>query len=342
MRDKVLFSNRGIAQEIPRALNELGFVVDILNYDNTSWLPSRAYDLFIGHAGINFESISRQLARTTVRLYFSTGIYWREFNIREARRLYELVLRRGFLLPPERTIRHSEEQANRLADGIICLGNELAASTYAQFRNVVPINNATYSVTWNGWQTKDCERGRTHFLFFSGRGNVHKGLDRLLEVFAPLKDLHLYVCQHIDPEFMRVYRSELLDQKNIHLLGYVKMRSPEFERLAALCNWVILPTCAEGQPGSVIECMAHGLIPILPDVAHVDIEDWGIRLPDVDLETIRSVIVQASEMPVEQYRLRAQRVVEMTKETYSVESFRASFKEAVLKILAAAGSDYTL
>ena len=61
LRDRVKFSNRGIAQEIPRVLNELGYSVDIVNYDNRDWLPDRPYDLLIGHGGINFESISRRL-----------------------------------------------------------------------------------------------------------------------------------------------------------------------------------------------------------------------------------------------------------------------------------------
>ena len=39
-RNRVKFSNRGIAQEIPRSLNELGYSVDIVNYDNRSWFPT--------------------------------------------------------------------------------------------------------------------------------------------------------------------------------------------------------------------------------------------------------------------------------------------------------------
>jgi len=332
MRDRVLFSNHGIAQEIPHALNELGFAVDIVNYDNTSWLPLREYDLFIGHAGINFERISRRLEEVTPRIYFATGVYWRELNVQEARRLYELALRRGYLLPPDRFVRHNEEYANQIADGIICLGNQEAAKTYAPFRNVIAINNATYPIHWTGLKAKDFSEGRKHFLFFSGRGSIHKGLDRLLEAFMGI-DAHLYVCQHMEPDFMRIYRHELTETPNIHLLGFMKMRSSEFERLAARCNWVILPTCAEGQPGSVIECMAYGLIPILPDAANIDLEDWGVRLPDADVGTIRSIVEQASQMPAEECGRRVEGVITATRNAYSVDNFRVSFKAAVSTIL---------
>jgi glycosyltransferase involved in cell wall biosynthesis len=333
LRDHVMFSNHGIAQEIPRALNELGFAVDIINHDNTSWLPTRDYDLFLGHAGINFERISRRLAEAVPRIYFSTGTYWRELNVQEARRLYELALRRGYLLPPDRFVRYDEEYANCSADGIICLGNQEAARAYAQFRKVMAISNAIYPVDWGGFGGKDFSEGRKHFLFFSGRGSIHKGLDRLLEAFVGL-DAHLYVCQHVEPDFIRIYRRELAETPNIHLLGFVKMRSPQFEQLAARCNWVILPTCAEGQPGSVIECMGYGLIPILPDAANIDLEDWGVRLADVDVGTIRSVAEQVTKIPAEECQRRAERVLAAARDIYSVEKFRANFKAAVSTILA--------
>ncbi len=332
LRERVLFSNRGIAQQIVQGLNEMGYLVDIVNYDNLSFQPSDSYDLFVGHAGINFEHISRLLPRHTARIYFSTGIYWREMNVREARRFYDLTLRTGHVLPPDRYVGNPEDYANQVADGIICLGNKDAAKTYARFPQVVNINNGIFPLCWEGWQDKDYGEGRKHFLFFSGRGNVHKGLDRLLEAFAGL-DLHLHVCQHLEPDFERVYRQELKQCPNIHVHGFIKMRSSHFESLAQRCNWVILPTCAEGQPGSVIECMAYGLVPILPDAANIDLEDWGVRLPDCEVETIRSEVSRVSTMAVEECRGRAARVVEASKEKYSVENFRSSFIRGVAQIL---------
>jgi hypothetical protein len=128
-RDRVKFSNRGIAQEIPRVLNELGYSVDIVNFDNRSWLPDRQYDLFIGHGGINFELISRCLPKRTFRIYFSTGIFWRELNTRVQRRAADLVSRMGIVLSSYRTVEHEEDYAVRNSDGIICLGNSRAVET---------------------------------------------------------------------------------------------------------------------------------------------------------------------------------------------------------------------
>lgn len=327
-RDRVIFSNWGIAQGIPRALNELGYTVDIVEYDDRDWKPTREYDVFIGHGGVNFESIHRQLSSKTVCLYFSTGIYWKEWNAREAERFAGLARRRGCFLSPDRAIRCSEEYANREADGIICLGNSAAVQTYGQFKRVIGIDNAAYPLEWRAGNGKDHDAGRHHFLFFSGSGNVHKGLDLLLEAFAGT-DCHLHVCQDMDPGFAGIYRHELQECPTIHVYGSVPMRTSAFEDLATTCNWVISATCAEGQPGAILECMAYGLIPVLPVSANLDTEDFGFLLPDCTIPTIRSVVSQLTGLSREECQHRSLLAGRRARDRYSPGNFTRSFKEAV-------------
>jgi len=328
LRDRVKFSNRGIAQEIPRVLNELGYSVDIVNFDNRSWLPDRHYDLFIGHGGINFEPISQRLPASAIRIYFATGIYWWEWNANNNRRAEEMVSRRGVTLSSYRAVEHEEEYALNNSDGIICLGNKAAVQTYARFPQVIGINNAVFPVDWDGWRGKDLEGGRKHFLFFSGPGNVHKGLDLLLEAFAGT-DLHLHVCQHLEPDFADAYRQELTVHSNIHVYGFIPMRSQKFTDLATQCDWVISPTCAEGQPGAVLECMAHGLIPILSKEANIDIGTWGIPLPDCRIDTLRLTGLRASVMEMESIHRMTAEVVDVARNQYSAVNFYKNIRKAV-------------
>jgi glycosyltransferase involved in cell wall biosynthesis len=332
LRDRVKFSNRGIAQEIPRVLNELGYSVDIVNYDNRSWFPVRPYDLFIGHGGINFEQISRRLPERTVRIYFATGIYWREWNAHNERRAVGLSSRRGVTLASYRAIENDEEYALDKSDGIICLGNRRAVETYSRLPRVIGINNAIFPVAWEGWRGKNFEEGRKHFLFFSGRGNVHKGLDLLLEVFAGT-DLHLHVCQHLESDFADAYRRELTECSNIHVHGFVPMRSSKFYALAKRCDWVVSPTCAEGQPGGVLECMAHGIIPIISEETNIDIGEWGIPLPDCCIDTLRSSLILAGRLEIDLIRKMAIEAVGITKKLYSIDNFRRNFRAAIEMIV---------
>jgi len=103
-------------------------------------------------------------------------------------------------LPYDRWIQDCEEYANESADGIICLGNIVARDSYSKFPLVINLNNAAYHDTRYERTKKDFNRGRNNFLFFSGSGNVHKGLDLLLEAFSQLP-AHLYICQYISPDF---------------------------------------------------------------------------------------------------------------------------------------------
>jgi len=209
--------------------------------------------------------------------------------------------------------------------------------TYAKFRKVFGLNNAFQAI--NAVQTidKDFDKGRKHFLFFSGGGNVHKGLDLLLEAFSNI-DLHLHICQNLQPDFSFLYKNELNNLPNIHFYGFVKMRSPKFLNLINRCNWVISASCVEGQPGAIIECMGYGLIPILSDENNIDLEDWGLRLTNCQISNIRNTVLQASLMPTDECRRRVQRVVTAAKQLYSVEAFRTSFMKAVQEIVSSKNS----
>jgi glycosyltransferase involved in cell wall biosynthesis len=332
-RDRALFSPFGIAQQIPRALNELGYSVDIVNFDNTCSSPRGEYDLFIGHGGLNFEHLTSAVGPAVKKIYFASGLHWKVWNEREAERLYELTLRTGHLLPPERIVPSSEGRAYDLSDGIIYLGNAHAGASYNGCHNLHGINNAFYPVAGDVRTMVDFAAGRQHFLYFNGPGNVHKGLDRVLEAFARLPKLHLHVCQQIQPAFRQAYASLLASAPNIHIHGFVRQRSRAFHDLVRCCNWILSATCAEGQPGSVIEMMAHGLIPILPYAANIDLGDWGIHLTDCSIERVRSVCAEASEISDARARAMSEAVVLQMQQHYSIEAFRRNFRNAVSAIV---------
>src|SRR5207247_11131748 len=237
-------------------------------------------------------------------------------------RMYELAVRRGWITD-YRSIQFDEDYGTTSSQGIICLGNRTAAETYWRFHKVVGINNGIFPLHWEGWRSKDYDRRRKHFLFFSGRGSVLKGLDVVLEAFAQT-GLHLHICHHMENDFVRCYRRELMECSKIHVHGFVQMRSIKFEEVASSCNWVISGTCAEGQPGAVLECMSYGLIPILPDAANIDLGNWGVRLENCDVETIRETIIAASAMSPEECKSISEYILKDTREAYSAERFVAS------------------
>jgi glycosyltransferase involved in cell wall biosynthesis len=232
-------------------------------------------------------------------------------------------------LPHERWIKDSEEYANTHADGIICLGNQHTKETYAKFRNVITINNAVFP---DNYQRCNINGARNNWLFFNGGGNVHKGLDLLLEAFAGLQDQHLYVRQNIQPEFEIAYRKELYGTPNIRVLSYVQRPDKDFYDLMNKCQFVITVSCAEGQPGSVLECMAHGLIPVLSKECNIDTEYLGETIGENTVSEIQSIVRKMSGLPDEKLHQLSRRNRIEIQAKYSPENFLENFKGAVLDL----------
>ena len=69
--DRLRFSNCGIAVSLVRVLNELGYVVDVVEWTDAKFVPRRPYDLFIGHGAVNFERLSQHLPAHTPKVFFA-------------------------------------------------------------------------------------------------------------------------------------------------------------------------------------------------------------------------------------------------------------------------------
>ena len=113
------------------------------------------------------KHLKKKMDPSCVKIYFSTGTYWKEWNQVEKERLDALQKRRGVVLPLDRPIVCDEEYANVNSDGIICLGNEHAKKTYSKFSTVINVNNAVFPDTYSTVD-KNFEAARNNFLFFNG------------------------------------------------------------------------------------------------------------------------------------------------------------------------------
>lgn len=215
--------------------------------------------------------------------------------MQEAARFDEFQKRHGIRLTYDRHIGASEEPVNQAADLIISLGNAQTASTYSAFKNVAHLQAASIPEARDiPVDSKDYAIARKHFLFMAGPGNIHKGLDRALDYFQLHPEYHLHVMTKFDDQFERHYHAALHDSPNIHSYGYVPFRSQKFYEIVDRCAYSLLFSCSEGSPGSVIESMEQGLIPVITKTSHLDIGDAGYVIDDVEDDTIRKIIQQAA------------------------------------------------
>ncbi len=326
-----IFSNDGLAVAWPQVLNNLGYMVDVMDWDDTSTPPEEAYDLVVVHGAKNFATLE-PLIKTTPSIYFSSGSYWKFHNEAEDRRLQDFKKSHNLTLPRDRYINESEEAVNQAVQGIICLGNEGTKQTYASFKRVVSLPIAVYSTSAKE-RNKDYDAGRKHFLFLSGGGNIHKGLDLLLDAFAGLPQYQLHIITSIDPEFGKYYHKLLYETDNIHCYGYQTPLTEAYKNAVRLCDFSIFPSCSEGSPGSVLSSMVEGLIPIVSESAHFDVEPFGMSLPDVSVSTISKSIAEVSAWSAKDIQRRSNQAKAASQTDYTPQLYNARLEKAVRYIL---------
>src|SRR5262245_13402833 len=280
--------------EIARAFNRLGYVVDVVDYRDETFFPNVHYDVCLG-MHYNFGRLLPLLAEhKTPSIYYGTGAYWEFENAAEAARCESLKKRRGINLQlPQRLTANDWVQS---ADAVIAMGNEFTASMYRPHnKRVFRIDHVAFVVAPPDLDRKDFgPSARQNFLCISSVGLVHKGLDLVLEAFAELKDFHLWVCGPLlsegEREFLRAYRQELFHTPNIHAVGWVPNNSTEFAELSEKCAASIHASCAEGMPGTVLNSMARGLIPLVSRESSIDTDGLGVAFEDCSVAGIQRTV----------------------------------------------------
>ena len=288
--------NVGQVRELARALGELGLAADVVEHDERRRELLRGlYELVVDLHPRDPALYEGHLCPQARRIAYITGKNPEFSNAAERRRLDELERRRGVRLTPRRQAAPFPRQRLEAYDAFFYFGDRATLETYEGFR--LP---ATYRLPNHGYDdvepTPAGRRDPRRFLFLGGTGQVHKGLDLVLELFAAAPDLDLVVCSPVaaEPDFARAYATELR-RPNIHLVGTVDVRSPRFRELQATCGTMLLPSCSEGESGSVTVALSYGLpCAVGPDCGF---EDPEVEiLPDCRPQTLeRFVRCRAAE-----------------------------------------------
>lgn len=328
------FSNEGIVREMVRVLNNMGLAVDLVHYRDTVPFVGGLYDVWVQHGGFNYESLRAAGNRAERLVYFSSGSYWRFHNESSEARAEAFFQRHGVRLAPTRTLEPGEDAPLSDADGIIAMGNATTRATYGAYSRVWMLPNASYAaerITSRDLWDSHTRRG---FVFCAGGGSLHKGLDVVLESFARSGEC-LYLMCRIDSDFRRFYGSLFDAADNIHELGFVRPNSAQFFAVAGKCLCALLPSCSEGQPGSVVEMMAHGCIPVVSRESGLDVDDFGVLLDESSIDGIDAAVAQIAGWSGRDLSLRAHKLEGAVKARHTPLAFRSALACALSGVLEA-------
>lgn len=320
-------------KQIAKMLSERGYNIDIIDYNNTSIKLKNKYDLIIDLIpGKNpvFKKHMREGCKTIAYLTGSNATFQ---NAAEKSRLADLEKRRGAVLKPRRQSPYLTKDIENYT-ACFMIGNKYNWKTYDEFNlgNPYYIKNTGHIQEFifdKSIKKKNC------FLYFGSVGQVHKGLDLLLEVFSTEDfNCELFVCGlfELEEDFTNVYKDILYKNPRIHPLGFVPVGSPQFKELTSICTFSILPSCSEANAGAVLTSMSAGLIPICSYECGFE-DDEVIHLKDCSLNTIRETVLEYSQKDDEWILQESRHAYNIVQQRYGRQNFIESIDYAFNNVL---------
>jgi Glycosyl transferases group 1 len=329
-------SNQKEVVVMANVLAELGYTVDVVDYNSEYDIDYSPYDLLIGFG----QAYSRSFANSDFRgkrvLHF-TGANPNFSNEAEARRARNLWERRGVLLAPRREAYWPWMFSAINSDAMFVLGNSWTVSTYEGLNKKIYQIPVPYVVPVDQYVIeRDFYKVKHNFCWFSGGGAVHKGLDLLLEVFDEIdSDFHLDVCGPIgfEVDFLSTYKDSLFANPRVTFHGFVDVASREMRTIMENNSFVIFPSCSEGGGSSVITCMSTGMLPIVTKEASIDILDFGILIDYPTIASIRKAMRLAVSLSKDDFDTRSTKSSAYAKLSHSYDLYADALRESILKTL---------
>lgn len=329
-------------REMARIIGTRGYVVDAVHYQMKYVTLKHKYDLIVGLIPRGIDIYTKHMNPGCKQIAYLTSMNLAITSGNEEKRLEDCFQRRGVRLKPRRFAGFIEQRIEQF-DGTWYIGNEYNFQSYSTFKMPPSfrIRNAGYVFPW---ANPNIERDPHCFMYFGSAGQVHKGLDLLLELFADeIRNCTLYVCGSFarEEDFAQEYHKELFETSNIVPVGHVNIETSQYEELASKCAFSIMPSCAEGCAGSVLTNMSAGIIPIVSKECGFE-DDEVINLADCKKETIYNYITEYSKKDYDWLRAKSKKSIEIVKERYSDAVFTKSVEDALDGVLGGKKGDFVI
>jgi glycosyltransferase involved in cell wall biosynthesis len=319
---------------IAESFSELGYNVDIVNYDDTwSIIDFEKYSVFFGF-GQSLEKSFHGPHRAIPRISFITGVHQdlqNEMTLKSVTDFYSLS---GQWLPQEADVLSFNAYYSMYnADITIILADGFVLED-CRSRNANRLHSLNNNIigSFTALEPKTEKKRNSNFLFLSGAMLLKKGLSILLEVARMRRDLNFYIIvPYVSPLLKKYYEKDLYESPNIFLSTNLKMNSIEMQEIVQNCSYCLAPSYADGFPGGTIEPMSAGLIPIVSKYCGFPSEEFIFELDDLSAYALNEAIDRVLSMDDVSY-LECSKTVK----AYAVENYSVSkVKDSLLKILKA-------
>jgi hypothetical protein len=322
-----------------KILNELGYNVDVIDFDYQGEIDFSKYDLLVGFGDVFNQYFESGINKKITTIYYGTGMHVCHQNHATLKRLKDMYLKKSIWLG--KSIRYVEKcwtYQTYLVDAMIILGNEVSIESYKKFYNGKMFNiPAPFYKVVDAYELLKNSKNAKSFLWFGSSGLIHKGLDLLLDFFSKRQDLRLHICGPIknESDFEKVYYKELYKTSNIITHGFVDVRSEKFKKILEDCSFLIFPSCSEGSAPSVIIAIGNGgLIPIITKETTIS-TGYEIWIEDFTFEALEKAVNKALSLTDEEILQLRKRNLEYVLKNHTTDVYYQKLKEAYIDILGA-------
>jgi glycosyltransferase involved in cell wall biosynthesis len=333
-------TNQIEAMETAKVFHELGYQVDVVNYDNPMAIDYSRYAVVMGSGDPLENLFLAETPRFPRTIFYACGAYSPFSNTASLGRLEALYRRKRVWLPGSARLSNCGLGVERVVDGLVVLGNGFSGETYRAITprpvHELPLCFLQMVDSMEILETRNLSETRRHFIWFSGTGLVHKGLDLALEAFSRHPELHLHVYGDIEQEdgFIRAFQHELRELPNVHVEGFLALNSPQFRAALLASAFILCPSCAEGCSSSVLNiCGNGGQIPLLTRECGIELKDFGILIRDTTVEAVEAALLEADALSDAELRRRSRGSAAFFRQEHSLEQFHQRMKRAIESIL---------
>lgn len=315
------------------------YCVDVLDYRdefNLRKMDWPRYKFIITNDGKNIFKVFRYKNKNAKVIYYATEADFLWNNVAELAAIEYLQKRLGnekvdeFRIMPERITNENYKKSIETfikVDAIWYIGNEWTCSTYDKYGDIPKYRiNTTGFSSHKLTSSKIIGENRKGFLWFGGKGMIHKGLDLCIEAFARHPELKLYVAGY-KGSYWGLYE-KYLKLPNVKFVGFVDPLSREYQRICDACAFSILPSCSEGTATSILTLMNMGLIPIVSKECGIDVEGRGF-IVNRNVDNIDSVLSYTFQMAVNEITILSDNARKYVAKEHSLEAYENSIRHAL-------------
>jgi glycosyltransferase involved in cell wall biosynthesis len=331
-------SNYGNAWEVIRVLNSLGFDVDIIEASQEFDIIE-PYDLVIGTLDC-IDRFKPFLPEKTTFIFYALGAYvdTRNGPQGELLRIKNLEKRTQKNYFPKRLFKNAESirRSVEKADGVIITGGNATIESFPRhiltkseictmpiFPETIPLASKMHK-----------DNIGKEYLWFFGYGQVHKGLDLVIEAFLKMPQYNLNIVGTMETDFYLIYGDKINQSKNIYYYGFLDTKGPQFLEIIQKSFCFIAPSVNEGISCAGAILLQLGLYPIISYETGLDLPDnAGIVLKESSIDEIRAEVEKVSNLTTDELYRQTSILKNYSKEKYSPEAFNYDFTKAVKNII---------